>query len=201
MCDINVNNSVGIRNTRLLRAYSKVDARVRLLVLAVKRWAKARGINDASHGTLSSYSLVLMCVHFLQYGCVPPVVQSLQKLYPSCFEPGCEVLDQEDPTVKIIPCNNSENTESAGRLFEGFLRYFGATFRWDEEVMSVRLGGVLMKKDHGEFIGKFICIEEPFNLSNTARAVHEMPQFELIKEEFGRASDMLKERRSLHHIL
>lgn len=43
-----------------------VESRVRPLVLVVKRWAGHHAINDASRGTLSSYSLVLMVLHYLQ---------------------------------------------------------------------------------------------------------------------------------------
>ena len=45
---------------------SLVDDRIQPLAMTVKRWAKARSINDASQGTLSSYSLMLMVLHFLQ---------------------------------------------------------------------------------------------------------------------------------------
>lgn len=43
-----------------------VENRVRPLVLVVKKWASFREINDASRGTLNSYSLVLMVLHYLQ---------------------------------------------------------------------------------------------------------------------------------------
>ncbi|XP_031821934.1 poly(A) RNA polymerase GLD2 isoform X6 [Sarcophilus harrisii] len=70
--DLNVNNIVGIRNTFLLRTYAyllillTVESRVRPLVLVVKKWASHHEINDASRGTLNSYSLVLMVLHYLQ---------------------------------------------------------------------------------------------------------------------------------------
>ncbi|NWX15183.1 GLD2 polymerase, partial [Aegotheles bennettii] len=64
--DLNVNNVVGIRNTFLLRTYAYIENRVRPLVLVVKKWASFHDINDASRGTLSSYSLVLMVLHYLQ---------------------------------------------------------------------------------------------------------------------------------------
>jgi len=48
---------------------SVVDARLPALVLFVKHWAKVQGINDASQGTVSSYSLVLMVIHYLQCMC------------------------------------------------------------------------------------------------------------------------------------
>jgi len=45
---------------------SAVDPRVRPLVMFVKHWAKFQNINDASQGTVSSYSLALMVIHYLQ---------------------------------------------------------------------------------------------------------------------------------------
>jgi len=64
--DLNVHNVVGVRNTRLLKAYSDCDPRFSRLVLAVKHWAQKHDINSAHRKTLSSYSLALMVLHFLQ---------------------------------------------------------------------------------------------------------------------------------------
>ena len=43
-----------------------MDSRVKPIVMLVKKWAKTHGINDASQGTLSSYALTLMVIHYLQ---------------------------------------------------------------------------------------------------------------------------------------
>lgn len=64
--DLNCNNSVGIRNTHLLRCYASLDWRLKPLVLIVKLWARSNNINDAKNMTISSYSLALMVIHFLQ---------------------------------------------------------------------------------------------------------------------------------------
>ncbi|XP_061672722.1 poly(A) RNA polymerase GLD2 isoform X2 [Syngnathoides biaculeatus] len=64
--DLNVNNTVGIRNTFLLKSYAYVEPRIRPLVVVVKKWARHHQINDASQGTLSSYALALMVLHYLQ---------------------------------------------------------------------------------------------------------------------------------------
>ena len=43
------------------------DWRVRPLAMTVKRWASAIGINDSwNGGTFTSYSLILMVIHYLQ---------------------------------------------------------------------------------------------------------------------------------------
>lgn len=47
-------------------SFYSAESRVRPLVLVVKKWAHYHGINDASRGTLNSYSLVLMVLHYLQ---------------------------------------------------------------------------------------------------------------------------------------
>lgn len=64
--DLNCNNSVGIRNTHLLYSYSRLDWRVRPLVIIVKIWAQVNNINDAKNMTVSSYSWTLMVIHYLQ---------------------------------------------------------------------------------------------------------------------------------------
>jgi len=60
-----------------------VDWRLSRLVQFVKHWAKVQGINDASQGTVSSYSLVLMVVHYLQ--CKPQSPLCRLGLFLSCL--------------------------------------------------------------------------------------------------------------------
>ena len=64
--DLNVNNIVGIRNTQLVECYTRLDWRVQPLVLTFKKWARQNGINDAHNKTISSYTIVLMVIHYLQ---------------------------------------------------------------------------------------------------------------------------------------
>lgn len=45
-CDLNVNNHVALKNTRLVRAYMELDRRVRPLAMIVKYWTKRRIINE-----------------------------------------------------------------------------------------------------------------------------------------------------------
>lgn len=104
--DLNFNNCVGIKNTHLLYCYSQcklkyplrirtssltliiavsVDWRLRPLVLVIKLWAQYHNINNAKNMTISSYSLVLMVIHFLQYAVSPPVLPCLHDIYPDKF--------------------------------------------------------------------------------------------------------------------
>uniref|UniRef100_A0A8C9VV06 polynucleotide adenylyltransferase n=1 Tax=Scleropages formosus TaxID=113540 RepID=A0A8C9VV06_SCLFO len=197
--DLNVNNIVGIRNTFLLRTYAYIESRVRPIILVIKKWARYRGINDASRGTLSSYSLVLMVLHYLQT--LPePVIPCLQKDYPECFSVSMDIhLVPEGP--KGIPPFISKNQSTLGDLFLGFLKYYAKEFNWDKLMISVREADALPKPNCREWKNKFICVEEPFDRSNTARAVHEKVKFDAIKAEFTESLRLLQLKKDLNAIL
>ncbi|XP_061119809.1 poly(A) RNA polymerase GLD2 [Conger conger] len=197
--DLNVNNIVGIRNTFLLRSYAYIESRVRPVILVIKKWARHHGINDASRGTLSSYSLVLMVLHYLQT--LPePVIPCLQKEYPECFNPSMDIhLVPEGP--KEIPSYTSRNQSTLGDLLLGFLKYYASVFNWDKCVISVRDAEAFPKPNCREWRDKFICVEEPFDRTNTARAVHERIKFDSIKAEFKKSWQVLQLKKDLNFIL
>uniref|UniRef100_A0A8B9Z2W9 polynucleotide adenylyltransferase n=1 Tax=Buteo japonicus TaxID=224669 RepID=A0A8B9Z2W9_9AVES len=179
--DLNVNNVVGIRNTFLLRTYAYIENRVRPLVLVVKKWASFHELNDASRGTLSSYTLVLMVLHYLQT--LPePILPSLQKNYPESFDPTMQLhLVHQAPCT--IPPYLSKNGSSLGDLLIGFFKYYATEFDWSHQMISIREAKAIPRPDGIEWRNKFICVEEPFDRTNTARAVHEKHKFDIIKGE------------------
>ncbi|KAL7564068.1 hypothetical protein ACA910_006970 [Epithemia clementina (nom. ined.)] len=80
-CDISMHNPLAVLNTSLLQAYSNITPITRVLSLIIKRWAKARDINNPARHTLSSYGYIIMLLHFLTYhkrsgnGLVSPVAR------------------------------------------------------------------------------------------------------------------------------
>ncbi|XP_030918038.1 poly(A) RNA polymerase GLD2 isoform X2 [Geospiza fortis] len=189
--DLNVNNVIGIRNTFLLRSYAFIENRVRPLVLVIKKWASFHDINDASRGTLSSYSLVLMVLHYLQT--LPePILPSLQKNYPLNF------VHQAPCT---IPPYVSKNGSSLGDLLIGFFKYYATEFDWSHQMISVREAKAIARPDGIEWRNKFICVEEPFDGTNTARAVREKQKFDMIRGELAQAWRLLQEKKDLNCIL
>ena len=46
-CDMNVNNTLALENTRMIKTYVEIDERVRPLAMIVKQWTKRRILNDA----------------------------------------------------------------------------------------------------------------------------------------------------------
>ncbi|XP_035217146.1 poly(A) RNA polymerase GLD2-A-like isoform X1 [Stegodyphus dumicola] len=205
--DLNVNNAVGIRNTQLLASYARMDKRLAPLVLLVKKWARYHGINDAKHNTLSSYSLVLMIIHYLQYGCYPPVLPCLQRLQPDKFHAESDVRTLK--RFEDLPNFESENVENLGDLFIGFLKYFAVEFNYYKNVMSVRLGSVIPKEiammnpspRNKKAHWKLLCIEEPFDLTNTARAVFISEAFHHVRQVFINSWNCIKNNPDLDSIL
>lgn len=56
-CDMNVNNTLAIENTRMIKTYVQIDERVRPLTMIIKYWTKQRILNDAGMFHVSIYFL------------------------------------------------------------------------------------------------------------------------------------------------
>jgi DNA polymerase sigma len=118
-CDINVNNSLAIENTRLVKLYVDIDERVRPLAMIIKYWAKSRLLNDAAGGgTLTSYTWILMVINFLQTR-DPPILPSLQMLHHRPrMSNGIDVGFFDD--VAKLRNYGEKNTETLGGLLYAF---------------------------------------------------------------------------------
>ncbi|XP_072938177.1 poly(A) RNA polymerase gld-2 homolog A-like [Epargyreus clarus] len=161
--DLNCNNLVGIRNTNLLHCFSRTDWRVRPLVAAAKLWARAHRINDARRRTLSSYALTLMVIHFLQCGTSPAV------------------LPRASEAAGGRP--RAHNRATLGELFLNMLKYY-AEFPYEQMGVSVREARRVPLAAARAPCCTLLCVEEPFDLSNTARSVYDPETFEKIVSTF-----------------
>ena len=174
-CDINFSAHLALQNTLLLRCYSSTDRRVRPLVLFVKHWAKARGINTPYRGTLSSYGYVLMVLHYLINVVEPFVCPNLQELAPpdpdlppyalegitTCQGHNVRFWRDERAIQSLAQQGQlNQNHDSLGTLLLGFFEYYAqgnmmATvpkkgFNWGRDVISLRThGGLLTKVEKG----------------------------------------------------
>jgi len=187
---LNVNKLVSVCNTHLIRDYTKVDWRLQPLVMVVKAWAKDHGINDAYNKSISSYSLVLMVIHYLQFACNPPVLPCLQQLDPNRYT--IESCIQGLRMERKPKYWRSQNTSSLKELLIGFLDYYSYSFCFTKDAISVRSAHILPKhvvqryksEDNAFSHWKYLCIEEPFNRTNTARSVYDEVAFERILSVF-----------------
>jgi DNA polymerase sigma len=66
-CDLSMHNPLAVLNTSLLRTYAEINPVTRVLASIIKRWAKARDINNPTRHTLSSYGYIIMLLHFLTF--------------------------------------------------------------------------------------------------------------------------------------
>ena len=205
-CDLNINNHIGIRNTHLLKCYSDQDWRVKPLILFIKHWAKFHNINDAPNRTVSSYSLALMAIYYLQTQCNPVILPVLQKQCPDKFDIKNDVRNL---TLNEKLCLfSSANTESLGELFGGFLDFY-SKFQFEYNVISIREGRLIPKNHLSNDIlepnsqfsqWKYILIEEPFDHSNTARSVYDYGVFMEIKRVFKESATIFKRRKDMNDL-
>ncbi|KAK3709902.1 hypothetical protein QZH41_020022, partial [Actinostola sp. cb2023] len=194
------------------------DDRVCPLVMVVKKWAKTHGINDSKDGTLSSYALTLMTIHYLQCrwmftSCLAVFTKDVATQVPPPPPPPPQLISlklrdlfKDDGNVnnllnldiqhlfqdKRIP--RSQNLQSLGELLLGFFQYFANQFSWDMSVISVRLGRTY-STEYGAMKRKYIYIEEPFDSNNVAKTVYNFENFSKIKMKIS----LVRQRYHHHH--
>ncbi|KAL4784602.1 hypothetical protein BJX76DRAFT_213759 [Aspergillus varians] len=182
-CDMNVNNTLALENTRMVRTYVEIDERVRPLAMIVKHWTKRRILNDAGlGGTLSSYTWICLIINFLQTR-EPPILPSLQARPHKKRLTADGLVCSFDDDLDSLAGYGSGNKQSLGELFFQFFRYYGHELDYEKYVISVREGRLISKEAKGWHLlqNNRLCVEEPFNnvrnLGNTAddtsfRGVH-----------------------------
>lgn len=131
-----------------------------------------------------------MVIHFLQFAVKPKVLPCLHVLRPDKFS-----LMHEITSIDVLESLNvewkSENNRPLGELFLRFLDYY-SNFDYVHNAISVRTGGTLPieqckivrapKNDPSQW--NTLCIEEPFELTNTARSTYNWEIFVRIKNAF-----------------
>uniref|UniRef100_A0A7E4V1I4 PAP-associated domain-containing protein n=1 Tax=Panagrellus redivivus TaxID=6233 RepID=A0A7E4V1I4_PANRE len=206
--DLNANNSVAIKNTHLLCYYAFFDWRLRPLVAIVKEWAKRCDINDASRSSFTSYSLVLMVIHYLQCGIDTPVLPSLQSMFPRRFSSKNDIrmLNVSLPLERVPENSNfrGNNDTTLGELLIGFFHYYAKTYEFEKSAISVRLGRRVDRTTVAR-IGcqqwSHVFIEEPFTLQNTAHSIYEERVFTAIKNKFDEAHRILTDTYDINKLL
>ncbi|KAE8348920.1 hypothetical protein BDV28DRAFT_73747 [Aspergillus coremiiformis] len=182
-CDMNVNNTLALDNTRMVRTYVEIDERVRPLAMIIKHWTKRRILCDAGlGGTLSSYTWICLIINFLQTR-DPPILPSLQaRPHEKKISPEGLVCSFDDDLSNLAGYGQ-KNKQSLGDLLFQFFKYYGHELNYEKYVVSVREGKLISKEAKGWHLlqNNRLCVEEPFNtsrnLGNTAddtsfRGVH-----------------------------
>lgn len=139
--DLNINNFAGIRNTHLIRHYTFIDERFPIICLLIKHWAIVQDINSAQVGTLNSYSLILLVLHFMQCAVQPSILPNLYELEPEMFNVNVPVNKLKWTNQKYP---HSENHEELTAVLLKFFEYY-ADFDFKKYAISIRLAKVFEK--------------------------------------------------------
>ncbi|ORX40051.1 hypothetical protein BD324DRAFT_679114 [Kockovaella imperatae] len=169
-CDINVNDLGGWFNSSLILHYCLISPYVlRPMIYALKRWAAAYSLNDASGAngpsTMSSYCLTLMAIAYLQHlGTLPNLQASVVAPVPE----DSATLDEDivwvgwgkDQGIKahvgFEPTPPKDWTSAtpnltAAQAIRGFFSFFsqgvkpsdpGGKMNYQEKIISILQGGI-----------------------------------------------------------
>ncbi|KAK0392876.1 hypothetical protein NLU13_2370 [Sarocladium strictum] len=191
-CDMNVNNTLALENTRMIRTYVEIDPRVRQLAMLVKYWTRRRKINDAAFGgTLSSYTWICLIIAFLQLRS-PPVLPALHQLPYKIPRPDGRPSEFADNLKKLRGFGGKNKSSEAELLFQ-FFRFYAHEFDYDKHVLSVRTGKLITKADKKWIyaLNNQLCVEEPFNTSRNLGNTADEYSFRGLHLELRRAFDLL----------
>ncbi|KAG0444877.1 hypothetical protein HPB47_013288 [Ixodes persulcatus] len=158
-------------NTRLLKVYSAIDERVRVLGYTLKHFAKTCDIGDASRGSLSSYAYILMVLYYLQQ-CQPPVIPVLQELYPEGDTKPEVIIEgwnawffDDIDRLQSVWSDFGQNNESVGELWLGLLRFYTEVFDFRADVVCIRHREPITRLQKS-WTSRCIAIEDPFKLDH-----------------------------------
>ncbi|KAF9134876.1 Zinc finger, CCHC domain-containing protein [Mortierella sp. 14UC] len=148
-CDVTIGNRIVVTNSQLVKIYRRVDYRFKTLWFVIRQLTLKHNILNSSTGHLSSYTLTLMLIVYLQYVTEPPILPKLQRVFIS----GVEYLhidghdcsfDKHDAGYHNfgIGC---KNTKSAGELLLDFLEYYDKTFNYDTQEVNPLYGTIVLR--------------------------------------------------------
>ena len=138
--------------------------------------------------------MVLLVIFYLQTGCSPPVIPSLQTADPINFSTslGASVVADKLISTSLPPfvtSYKSSNTETLGSLLVGFFNFY-CEFDW-HKVLSVRLASTKSVPYDKKWTRPYIRIEDPCDEKNVTRAVYRFGEFSAIKQAFTTAKQRL----------
>lgn len=171
--DICFLNDIAVANSSLLREYSLVDARVKNLMIDVKRWAKENDICSAQTNSLSSYAWMNLVVFYLQCLGFVPNLQSAELMAKLGSESQTEywhkVNNLKTFYLKWEQVKDSWQQPAAlhglsvTSLLSGFFDFYAFDFPVAIYMVSIKRGqeGFSPKTVFARR-SLFLCIEDPF---------------------------------------
>jgi len=170
-------NDIAVVNSSLLREYSLFDGRARMLMLAVKSFAKKKQLASAVEGTLSSYTWLNLVVFYLQCTGLLPVLQCAQFKKEHEFEANpsnrmhrvnglkTDYVTKDLVTKRgIWECSPQVHDTSMLLLLYGFFNFYSNVFPAQTVAASIRFGSCRLQKTVFQKTAKLwrLCVEDPF---------------------------------------
>ncbi|KAL8700602.1 MAG: hypothetical protein Q9201_005366 [Fulgogasparrea decipioides] len=196
-CDMNVNNTLALENTRMIKTYVEIDERVRPLAMIIKYWTKKRILNDAAlGGTLSSYTWICMILNFLQTR-HPPVLPCLHKRPHQRLVGPDGKLSAFADDLSSLRGFGEKNKETLGELLFHFFRRYAYEVDYEKNVVSVREGQLISKEAKKWHLmqNNRLCVEEPFNIERNLGNTADDISFRGLHLEIRRAFGLISEAR------
>jgi len=161
--DLSLGTLCGLWNTTFLHHCAENDPSVVPLCSCVATWSKIQGVNDSPNGLLSTYSVLLLVIFFLQ----------LRGSSLHLSTTGISESERGELTKPTAWNGEKVTDEELGRNFLEFFAFVGS-FRWDCWIASVRLSRALPRSCRGRaWRVAPLCIEDPFETHlNTCRRVN-----------------------------
>ncbi|CAJ1334380.1 unnamed protein product [Effrenium voratum] len=158
-----------VRKSSTLAALAQQGNLPLALARLVRLWAHARALDGQRRGYPSGFAWCLMAVFFCQVRHqVPPLS------VPSSDQAPVMVTD--------------DDLKQAAQWLPSFFDFYGAIFRWDQEVVSTRLGRRAFKQ--GRLSG--LCIEDPLEPDTDLAAAYLSPARDCrLRAELRRARRLL----------
>ncbi|CAF1106537.1 unnamed protein product [Rotaria sp. Silwood1] len=177
-CNIYLNEAVTIRNTYLMRFYSECDHRLPILINIIKYWASKYNLKQRIHYSFNGYCLTLMCIYYLQIAILPsPIVPRFNEIISiNKFDKNIDIrklnlFDTIDLAKIWISINVNVEVDD---LFIGFLKFYAIDFDFPNNVISIRTGRKMNKRELINEIdrnNRYVVIEEPLIGTNVASGI------------------------------
>ena len=170
-CDLIINKEIGTRNSLMIKTYLELDKtdKVRCFVLFIKNYAKSWDVCDSSNGYLSSYSWVMLCIHFLlNHNLLPNLQDKKGETYSDGYDTSFTVLT-DLPYCYCLRLQKLSITD----LVIMFCDHFLNKVNFETDVITLRGKGKIKSKsiwnENDSEKNWRISIEDPFE---TVDSVH-----------------------------
>lgn len=145
--DISFNMNNGVKSAELINSFKRQYPVLEKLVMVLKQFLLQRDLNEVFTGGISSYSLILMTISFLQVSTIVTYCMSYCDNFlmakANCYCQICEFLSLQLHPRKDIHCPNT----NLGVLLIEFLELYGRKFNYVKTGIRVKDGGTYISKE------------------------------------------------------